>query len=420
MFVKTILMFFIIFSIRFYSWQFILSPRIIALVFSIILSNWNKFHLIKFIKLTMSDIRWILSSIFVLLYSWLIFVLNNVGIEEFAMVAPAFNFLVLVVLFPYFTSNMFLDEKEFSRCLLYASFIQSIIVFLSFLFLPFRFFLESIQAADVTRYGWRIIGLGIAGSGGSVYLLCGFISGIYLMMFSKKRITDMLCTISILLSIALVGRTGFYVALVILIYFILFNSKSLTKKMKNNIKLIGFISIAILTIYFILSIANDRIVELLSYTYKRLLELFREGFGSSTIQGINNYSIPLPGISRITLIGTGIIRGYSSTGLLFMNDSGYIQRYAAVGLVVCIFSYISFVVYMIELAKKISKTQRRFVLLCLFLLLIIEYKEPFIYMLAYPFTLVMISKLASRKQSQVVIPKRSAKYAKTKYSSDNI
>lgn len=397
MLINTILMFFVVFSIHFKGMPWHVSPRIIGMLFIIFIFNRRSiFNIAKF-RISKTDFIWIISSVFILVYSWFTIVINDAGNSIYTISDSAFNFLIFVCILPLFAVNMFEDASHFCRCILYACVIQSIIVLMSFVFLPVRELLETIQIMDFSRYDWRIIGLGIAGAGGSVYLLCGLIAAGYLIIKGEREVSVFLAICIIFIAIAAVGRTGFYAALLILFYLVLFNSKRIKSKVLTNLKLLTIAGLVIIFGYFFVFYLFDIDMQLFDYTYFRLGELFRDGLNSRTLNSINNINIAVPGLSAETLIGTGITRGITSSGVIFMHDSGYVQRYAALGILVCILSYVSLYVYVIKLLKRVPKMDKLYILYCLLILFVLEYKEPFIYMLAYPFTLIMISKLANRK-----------------------
>lgn len=392
---STLLILFSIYSIRFSSMPVPITPRIIVIMITIFGYNFRKLFNYRRLAIKKIDFFWVATNLSIFIYAWIIVFLNDTFGYSHVIVDNIFNFLVFVVLFPMFAEKIFCDAKHFAHCVMYAAVIQSIIVLLSFAFPAVRDYLVMIQIMDTSRYGWRVIGLGIAGAGGSVYLLTGLVASGYLIVEGDRRARVLICSILNIVAIALVGRTGFYGALMIIAYLVLFNSRKIGSKIITNFKLFSVGAIVFLVGYFAMSFSGQIDSELFAYTFNRLWELFRYGTDSYALSNINNIDSPVPGLSLQTLFGTGITRGTISSGGVFMHDGGYVQRYAAIGLIASILSYLVFVVYIVRWLKisAVKILTRRYLLFCMIVLLIIEYKEPFIYMLAYPFVLVMLSRL---------------------------
>lgn len=391
---NTFLLFSLIFSIHFIGMPWYVSLRNIVILY-IIFSFWQHRNInLNTTMFYITDLSWILMSLFICAYSWFIVIVNQVWSNQYMIAISTLNFFVFVVILPFFTIRIFKNAIIFCKCLIYACLIQSAIVITSFAFHPVRIFLESIQLMDVSRYSYRIIGLGIAGSGGSVYLLCGLIAAGYLFIIGENKSTIITSMGFIIIAIAFTGRTGFYAALAIILYLMIFSAKNIIDIIIVNLKMIVFLGIVIVAGYVLLINIRGIDLQLFNYTYDRLWELFREGMNSDALSGINNVNSPIPGLSFETIVGTGLIRVVTSSGAIFANDSGYIQRYAALGIIVCIVSYTSFYTYVTSLIHNVPKIDKRYLFFCLLLLFVIEYKEPFIYMLVYPFTLIMISRLS--------------------------
>jgi hypothetical protein len=258
-----------------------------------------------------------------------------------------------------------------------------------------RSWLENVQDIDFSRYGYRIVGLGIAGAGGSVYLTCGLIAVAY-WMISTKRVSGVtvLCFVIQFVAIAFVGRTGFYAAIVILFitFICLGNSCGVA-----SLKLFGylFLLMAIFIVLYNIVLAMYEIdTDILKYTYNRLWEIFEDS-DSSTVQTLQRWNSMLPSINlRMFLLGTGVTRGTSFDGLRISHDGGYAKRYASIGLMMAIYSYLSYYRYVFKYIKlKFDKSSRFFMYFVVVIMIVIEYKEPFMYQLALPFTVLMISSL---------------------------
>lgn len=310
-------------------------------------------------------------------------------------ISTTFNFFVFMVIIPPFLVYIIPEKKKFCEYYINATVIQSLIVFLSFLLPQVREWLMTNQNAEIwggfTRYGWRILGLGVVGAGGSIYLFAGYVCCIFKILFidEKLSITTFLKTLMIFFAIALIGRTGFYAATVLsLIYFL----KVFISFLNNKKAIVTFIAslLIILTVVLFVNNITSNNSELMGYTIDRLWEIFKE---DNTVEKIaSQYSSErTPEISVYTLFGSGIIRGTMSNGEVISNDSGYAKRYASIGLIMCIYSYVVLLIYYYRKISPLATDKRRFLFLVVLLLHIIEYKEPFIYMYALPFTIYILA-----------------------------
>jgi len=411
-FFSTALLFFSIFSIHFQGVAEFLTPRILSMFIMVFFFMHKELINLYKKKFSLTKILWMLSTVFIFMYSSIVTYFNRIDVSDTTIVSSTLNFLIFVGIFPFFMEKIFIDSKYFATCLLYSSLVQAVIVILSFTFSGVRFFLEKIQIMEFWRYDWRVIGLGIAGAGGSIYLFMGIVAAGFLIISGELKLKNLIFMFIISIAILLVGRTGFYATLILIIYILFCNSNDFLKSFKNATKIFTFLLLSLLVFFMILFITPNFNFDMLFYTLDRALELFEYGFDSPTLSGINNVETPIPGLSLETLFGTGVARGLTPSGKLFMSDSGYIQRYASLGFIVAIVSYVSFAIFIMQLTKNIDRLKRRYIYFCLLLLFVIEYKEPFMYMLAYPFTLVMLS----------IITKREAENGKTisKCMHDNV
>jgi len=251
-------------------------------------------------------------------------------------VSTTFNFFVFMVIIPPFLIYIIPEKKKFCEYYINATVIQSLIVFLSFLFPQVREWLIMSQDAEIwggfVRYGWRILGLGVVGAGGSVYLFAGYVCCIFKLLFidEKFNIAIFIKTFIIFSAIALIGRTGFYVAAVLSLVCFLKMFINFKKYRKAIITAITSLLISLLIILF----AYNKIgfnLRLMEYTIERLGEIFEK---DNTVGEIVSMYTPerTPKVSVYTLFGSGIIRGTMSNGEVIRNDSGYAKRYASIGL----------------------------------------------------------------------------------------
>lgn len=361
------------------------------------------------IRLPNDDVKWLLFLVFQLLYTFFItFYRDELNSKYANYISYTFNFLIMTTIVPYVLMQIFDKSDDFCRLFAIVTVFQSIIVLLSFFVPSVRQLLMSIQDAEIwedfKRYGRRIIGLGIVGAGGSIYLCSGLIAFIYYLLFpetKKATVIQVVSLIVIYFAIALVGRTGFYVASILLVYYLLKSITAGGSKTLNNILIIVIGLFAAVVFYSSISNSDNVNNDLLQYTVNRLGAIFSED--KNPLIGVTTmYEAKTPGISWYTLWGAGIIRGYSSNGLYFWNDSGYAKRYADIGLIMTVISYSVMMIYYFKKRNKSSRTEKTFFTLLIIIMFAIEYKEHFIFMLSMPLTILMIMMFSNRNNSKTI------------------
>jgi len=398
--IKTLIMFGTVFSIH-PKWRLpsVFTLRIIIMLLCIFYVLFKGIQERKTfsINLKLKNFSFAGVSLFVFLYSFMLVKLNKVT-SEFTMTSSAFNYFIFIGIFAYFAKVIFNSSKEFCGCVLNAAFIQAVIVLLGLLIPQVRTFLDQMQSFGNEnsmfqdyRYTWRIIGLGIAGAGGSVYLFTGMIAAGWLKITGNLSKFQLIQMSLLSIAILLVGRTGFYTSLSLWGYLIYDD----IRYKKGSLKTLGLLLFLLLLFILILVIFNNLEGvndDLISYTLVRSAELF---FGGTKVI---SQIIDIPPLRMETIIGTGITRGSISSSIYIWSDSGYIQRYAGIGLIMATISYFSYVFEVIRYAKNLSRSNFNFFIFILLLLLIIEIKEPFFYQLAYPFVLLVLVRLVTNEK----------------------
>lgn len=392
MFLKTLVLFFTVFSIHLKALP--VAPRIIVLAIILLYVV-----AIKGIRIEQSEIKWILKCFFVLAFTWFTVFINSAKQTNAELpLDSAFNFLIFVGIFPVLLIDLFDDDMQFCKAMGIAGTIQSVIVILSALTPSMRRFLQDIQVIDFSRYNFRNFGLGVAGAGGSIYLFCSLFSIAYLIYYSKDiKIQLPLLYILNLFAIILIGRTGFYAAIVLTCFILVYVGKTSGRK---TLSLFGWsllIIVGLIVLYSIAVIKLGSDTGILSYTYKRLWEglSYKESTTLDKLSEWNDRMLPLS--LRTIFLGTGIVRGYSFDGLFVSHDGGYAKRYMSIGLIMAIYSYAIYYNYLRRKIRKIMGS-KGIIIVCLFIMVVIEYKEPFMYQLALPFTLLMIVMLKLKTQ----------------------
>ena len=134
---------------------------------------------------------------------------------------------------------------------------------------------------------------------------------------------------------------------------------------------------------------NETVAQL-NYLLNRNLQLFDIKNDNSLL---TLKSMEIPKITSKTIIGTGLITneyGYNAAG----HDSGYIQIYYSLGLPMSVVFYFNilyqFIKSLILNKKYLDSNLKKYVIGFIFIMFIIEYKEPFITKQVLPFYIFML------------------------------
>jgi hypothetical protein len=125
-------------------------------------------------------------------------------------------------------------------------------------------------------------------------------------------------------------------------------------------------------------------------------ELFEKGIQAPSI--IDLQSQPVPKLSAETILGTGLIsrkNGENASG----NDSGYVQTYYALGLVMAVSFYSALLALLADsLLRRPDWCLMGFLTLGL---LLIELKEPFVFKYIYPFVILTMLQMGMANKRNI-------------------
>lgn len=271
---------------------------------------------------------------------------------------------------------------------------QSVWCILTFYIYDFRvindmlFVLDENENIDFLSMA-RLRSIGCAGATLSVFLSLSSYCFLYYIMMGKKVILNSCLYIFCAFATFLAGTTGMLIDLVSVACVL---TISVTKKRRGII----FIIIALFSFSFFIS---DTTLFMDSDRYNRLIYKIvdlQENMGQSgTLQALDNQKVAP--ITFETIIGTGLSRGISESGLLSNHDGGYFRTYFGIGLIMAILFYGLLYFSMYCMMRKNASSPVFYLLLTYLLVcIIIEYKEPF--MLKYiPFFLFTIFSLKVRE-----------------------
>jgi O-antigen ligase len=235
--------------------------------------------------------------------------------------------------------------------------------------------------------------MGFASVGGasfSVIQSTGVISLLILLKFINlnyiKRFLIWISILIILVSIFFVGRTGMFISFIAIFIYVI----SLKVKFRN-------VAVILMLLFLVFQINYTSFIENLTSGVDGFRsDLFINWIESSfkvkdndTTDALNE--MPVPPLSFETIIGTGRVRSITGNGNASGHDSGYVQTYYSLGLLLAICFYIFFLIFAIFLIQRNkfqkyydSKKQKILYLLIL-IVFVIEIKEPFIFHYSFPF-----------------------------------
>ena len=375
--ISFVLIFFIIYDINFNFLPFITTGRF-ALVFLFVFS----FNKIYFDNL----FYWGFVMFGLLLFYSFI---QSSFSGDMTQTSRLFWFLIYGWVLPYLVMFYFKKADQIYFYVFLAAILQAILVFVMFFNLEFRSqILGSLKVvANITQNEslQRAFGFtSLTGSTFSIVQAGGFFSGIYYLTRTSFnsilfKLFIWIGLISILLSTVLIGRTGLLISIFFLVYYFIYKSNS---KQKMIFLLISFF---LYQIDFESSFINlTENIE--GFKSEWFITWIEEAFNfrkNSTLEELNTMYIPPVTIE--TIIGVGRVKSETGFGNASMNDSGYIQTYYSLGLIMSVIFYLTY--FCLSFFRWLNSKRDPLILTFLIIVFLVEYKEPFIFKYSLPFLL---------------------------------
>lgn len=324
----------------------------------------------------------IIFSIYIILAFWSLFLslIYNAEILFFG--------LMLKIIFYMFFSIFFLNfikigkKNEFNyliKLLLNIIIFNSIIILLEFLFPEINSYIESllhkVGNIDFATEGMRLRGLS-SGGGAALAVLnaIGFLFVLYLRKIKNITIVkSIVYIIVILISLLFIGRTGYLLITIILIYYIFYDMKKQVSLIIYSIVILLF-SIYLFQIYF-----PDRYEYFMRYVYSWAFEFFLSTSNleltKSNADLLTMYHLPTNPFDL--LIGYGFFDG--PFNILKRSDAGYIKTITSIGLFGSMIFYGTILFLMFKTYVKNKNIFYSLLLPLYIIIFIAELKEPFIY-----------------------------------------
>lgn len=386
--IKMLLIFIIIYDINFIQLGSITSARV-GLVMILFLALYYKTKLDK-------RTFYFLVLLFLLIFaSFVQYLFSN----DFIQTSRLIFFTLYSVVCSLVLCKLIRNLEELFWLFLVAIALQSFVLLFSFFNPSFKTFLATLVVyggqlnADVNIY--RAFGLS-SSTGATISLiqaigvLCGFILiNKFQNSFYKNLLISLLIFVC-LLSTIVTGRTGLIISLACIVL----TAVSLTF-IKKTILLVCLILLLSIDFSFIL---EDFLIEVPKFNIEYFSEWVSQGFDyedNVTVSILE--SMPVPDLTFQTIIGTGKVFNEFEGKNASNNDSGYIQTYYALGLILALVFYISLVIYMIS-GLLFNWKNERWIVYLIILMLILDFKEPFIFKYSFPLFIMLIINISRKDQ----------------------
>jgi len=391
----SILVFSLLYKLSFASYPLLTTARLALPLFT--LFCWQL--LLKCLSRELCGIhpRYYLILFFLFLHAMLTYLLGGVG--DSTQLSRITNYLLYAIvggmlLAVFLEFNM----KWVAISILCAILIQSFFIILEMSNMQFhswvvRALMDGSAQLDLARTS-RAIGLSkVSGSHLAVTQALGVFLSFLLLFKANTKIGRNLLYISVIpliLSTIFTGRTGTLIAVLFIVGFFVVG------KVKNKLFLIGILGIMlVITIlgwdYLLPALAelNSDIYYIINWQTE-LLHLSE----STTLKSLMMMNIPE--LSFDTLFGTGLV----FDGLLNYSgsDSGYIQNYYSLGLILSLIFYISTLLLFASAFLKIDDNEvSLYLIIGLGVMFFIEVKEPYIFKYNYPMVLFALMFCSQKK-----------------------
>lgn len=292
------------------------------------------------------------------------------------------NILTFSLAFYYGSKYVFFDAEEFLSIILYATLLQSCVIFVSLLNNGFYTWIRTMFYANSyfeitgklgSMRGYAL-GIGCFTSKGSQKMSLGIVACVYFILNKNRASRYLFYMLLITLASTAVARTGAVYTVVALAILLITAIQKEPKKAKGVFVKIVLGLLITVGIIFIFGLK-----DLLGNVFWRLLSLLKGGLGSFFSSYFKGNETVIPGISFETLIGTGIWSGASGCGLQINADGGFFRSYFALGLVTAILYYLFFLFNYLFGIKNISYLNKTTCSLLFYFILIGEFKEPLLF-----------------------------------------
>ena len=370
-----LLIFGLIYDITFHAVPFITTGRIAVLF--LVITSFNK------IKLVFKEYNYLLPIMFLLLLLSLFQSLFSLDNTQFSRL---FYFIVYSLVSSKLIAHRIKDLKKISWFILIAISFQSLILIYAFFNPGIKLFFNEyiVYGANFTAENlYRSFGV-TSSSGAALSLTQALGAGIGFYLISQYKHFNwkaLILTFLCFSSTIFVGRTGLLLSLIFLLIYIIasFNFKNSLRNVFILI-IVSFIGVG--------NILKTNLESIQGFSTEYFLNWISQGLefrDNKTIDALTNQQ-RIPDLTLQTfIIGTGTISldGENTSG----HDSGFVQTYYSLGLLATVLFYFSLFLFMKNNFKSFNK---KLLYLIIFLVLVLEGKEPFLFKYTEGFLILTI------------------------------
>lgn len=306
--------------------------------------------------------------------------------------SPLKDYLQMLIILPiFFISGYFLFEnyEQLLKILYIGAIIQSLIVIFGLfspritigltLLLPQGTLSELYGGYEEAIAGGYKVGLGVFTSAGSLRMAIGQIGACSYLIKSRgvKLFFHSLVFILITISTSVISRTGLLVSVIglLIVFFV--------KLRQGGQRVGGFVFIMLfLSVLGLLVVNSLFTTSFLEDTFKRLIVTAEVGIHDTYFRGYlgEGGDNTIPPISPETIIGLGITKGVSGSGITTITDGGFMRNYSAMGLIVALINYYIITIIFLRQFKLSRLIENKGIIIFMFIIFLIgEFKEYYIY-----------------------------------------
>lgn len=315
--------------------------------------------------------------LFVGVFIYSLFVLSVQGIGQGEhIVVNLINFFLFSVLPTFALLQIFDNEKDFFRVLLWVGIIQTFFIWLCLVNPSFKLTIDATlnKALEFERFrGLYAGGVGCITAPGLLRYATGIFACVFFILNTRKWYYYLLFTL-LCLTGSMIARTGVLIAIIALLtIMVFFISNFRLKSIIQSTIIIAFI-VAILSVVIIQN------ADFFEERFSRLFSLIEYGVQDSFLEGyFEGEDTVIPPLNSDTILGIGVTSGISGNGVRINVDGGYIRLYAALGLPIAIVFYFLLYLFMTKVAISQSEKRQRFSLFFLVVCIVVgEFKEYYI------------------------------------------
>jgi hypothetical protein len=340
------------------------------------------------------------------IYALVLFAIG--GAQDSGQVSRLLHFLVLsVVGAEAFGALVRYEALSFSRVFSVAVLLQAVLILYSYVSPGYRLWLSGVlvQGGGIPlTYALQVPGFSnSSGAALSAVQGVGVFSSLFSMRYARthtERVAFALAAAVTVASTLVTGRTGLIMAAAFLVVFGL-----AAAGWRQRVVMVSVVSGLVVLLIAYGDAVSARLLAL-NPSFANTLSWGLGVFGRGTSDPVLNdlASQPVPPLTLATLLGTGLIS--DAYGNVSQNDSGYIQTYYALGLLMTLVFYGALLALLL---KYVRRSGEPFLLGALVAsIFVAELKEPFIFKYALPLFAIGLVHLQAVRHGHVRLLSRSS------------